>query len=494
VQQLRVLLAVLSTLALFTPGAANAAPAALGLHLTPCTQGHSKVPAECGTFGVYENRAAHSGRIIALKVILLKAQHPSNRAVAMIAGGPGEPVTPFAQYVADGQFLTALTQLRDRYNILFVDDRGMGGSHPFTCDFAPPGDATAYFAQLYPTKLVRDCRSKSTLTMDPAQYNTNNTVDDLDDVRAALRYPKLVLDGGSYGTFFSLVYVRRHSRHVQSVVLDSVDPPHFQAVPGSPDGAQTALDDLVVKCRHDPTCRKTFPAFRSHFNAVMQRFDAGTVAVSAKNLVTKRAQTVQLSKEVLVDSVRHALYDPDSAAYIPYIIERAYVRDYEPLSRLVEFEAQSNTQDVNPGANLSYSCADWLPFITGARLEAAAAHSFAGDLRARAEQAACKMWNVPTMPPSFDDPVRSDLPVLMISASDDPATPPALAEAALHYLPNGRQVLVTGGGHSTFTPCTDRLTVAFVRRNSAKGLNLSECTSSFKLPPFAMSMKGFPEL
>lgn len=39
-----------------------ASPSPLGLHLTSCTEGHSKAPAACGTFGVYEDRAAHSGR------------------------------------------------------------------------------------------------------------------------------------------------------------------------------------------------------------------------------------------------------------------------------------------------------------------------------------------------------------------------------------------------------------------------------------------------
>lgn len=50
-------------------------------------------------------------------------------------------------------------------------------------------------------------------------YNTNNAVDDLDSIRAALGYERIVLDGGSYGTFFSLVYIRRHPDHVESAML-----------------------------------------------------------------------------------------------------------------------------------------------------------------------------------------------------------------------------------------------------------------------------------
>ena len=466
----------------------------LGLHAQPCVQGHSKVAAECGTFGVYENRAAGSGRIIQLHLILLKAAHPAHRAIAFIAGGPGESATPFASAVADGVFEKGVSTLRDRYDVLFVDNRGMGRSNPFACIFTPPKDPASYFRQLWPDKLVSACRKASAAMSDPGQYNTNNAVDDLNDVRAAFGYPKLVLYGGSYGTFFSMVYLRRHPTHVESAVLDAVDAPHFQALPGEPVGAQTALDDLVRKCRRDPVCNKHFPQFGKHFSALVRRFDDGPLMVPVKTLALKTPREVKLSKEVFVDQLRHTLYDPQSAAYIPYVVERAYHFDYAALAQFIDTISQLLTLSVNNGAYLSYSCADLMPFVDEAQVKAAAAHSFAGDLRVRAQQRACALWNVPPMPASFNDAVRSDAPVLMISATDDPVTPPRYAEEALRYLPNGKEVLVQGAGHATETPCTDRLIVQFVTKNSAKGLPVAQCTTTFHPPPFATSMKGLPTL
>jgi pimeloyl-ACP methyl ester carboxylesterase len=484
------LLALFVMMAVSLAGA-RAASQALGLHLAPCTQGTTKVPAECGSFGVYEDRAAQAGRIISLHVVVLKARHHTGRAVTLVAGGPGESATAFAPYVADGTFLKALSFLRDQFDILFVDNRGMGRSNPSNCDFAPLSDPSSYFRQLFPDELVSACRKRYAAIANPILYNTNNAVDDLDDVRSALGYPKLALFGGSYGTFFSLVYVRRHADHVESAVLEGVAPPHFQPIPGDPGGAQTALDGVIAKCKHDAICNKRFPAFAQHFEALARRFDRGSIPMMVKNPATKRMETVALSKEVFVDQLRHVLYDPQSAAYVPYIVERANAMDYEPRGRMIEVVAQGG---LDPGAYLSYSCAEFMPFISASDLNAAAAHSFAGNLRVRAQKRACSIWNVRPASPSFNDAVRSDLPVLMVAGSDDPATPPRYGEQALKYLPQGEEVLVNGAGHATETPCTDRLEAEFVLAGSAKALDISQCSAALKLPPFATSMKGWPQL
>ena len=96
------------------------------------------------------------------------------------------------------------------------------------------------------------------------------------------------------------------------------------------------------------------------------------------------------------------------------------------------------------------------------------------------------------MPAAFNQPVVSDLPILMIDGSDDPATPAKYAQAALPYLHDAKLVIVKGAGHVTETACTDKLVVQFVHARSAAGLNVNRCTSAFTMPPFATSLKGLP--
>ncbi len=102
-----------------------------------------------------------------------------------------------------------------------------------------------------------------------------NAVDDLDDLRSALHVKKLDLYGSSDGTFFSFVFTRRHPTSVESAVMSDVAPPGFQPLPGSPDGAQRALNDLIADCNKNRVCHSHFPNFADQFKVVLQRFDDG---------------------------------------------------------------------------------------------------------------------------------------------------------------------------------------------------------------------------
>jgi len=465
--------------------AALLAPA---LQMHPCVQGHSRVPADCGTFRVYENRAAHSGRTIELGFILLHAQHRSGRAIYFNPGGPGGLTTIYAGPFADGQFLRPIWVLRSRYDILLLDNRGMGESHPLDCNgIYDQTHPAPYFLQIWPGAALRACRARGARTSDLSQYTTDNAVDDLNDLRAALGYHKIVLFGGSYGTYFSLIYMRRHPQSVESAVLDGVAPPHLLTLPlEDPYGAQLAMNDVISECAHDAACHAHFPDLASHFDALVRRFDRGSLRITISNGRTHRLERVMLSKEVFADRLRQMLYDEGSAAYVPVIIENAYRGNYIPLGAMVDSVTLEFPQILDTGANLSYACAEQLPFITEAMVARTSAGSFQGDTRARAQQAACRIWNVLPVPASEDAIVRSNLPVLMVSGTNDPTSPARYAQEELRYLPNARIILQRGEGHGATTPCTDNLIVQFVLDGSAMGLPTSSCAGSFHRPPFVM--------
>lgn len=455
------------------------------LKATPCRIGQAQAAATCGTLAVYEDRAAQSGRTIAIHFVDIAAKHPSHRAIVFNPGGPGASATALAAGFADVTS-GALATLRDSYDILLVDNRGTGKSAPQQCDFSPADRPELYFRQIWPDELARSCRDRLARTANLSLYTTSVAADDLDDLRAALGYPKLVLFGGSYGTRFYLDYARRHPERVESLVLSGVAPPHFYVLPlPMARGAQTALDNLAKACRQDRVCATHFPAFAEHFAAVARRFDAGPVSIVIQNPVTHRPQTVQLAKEVFAETIRHELYFPAGAAYIPVTIERAYNGNFAPLADMVRQMDRLFGNLLDNGLNLSVSCAEDLPFVTEADLATYSAGTFEGDARVRAQQRACKLWNVEPAPAAYQDPVRSDAPVLMISGSDDPASPPEYGREALTGLPNGRQMLVPGASHDSDLPsCVDATVVAFVRAHSAAGLDLDHCAATYKRPAF----------
>jgi len=462
-------------------------PGALRVH--SCTEGKSKVPAECGFLRAFENRASKSGRTIQIHFVVLKAKQPNGRVIYVNLGGPGSELG-VVPGIADGAFLKELSALRDHYDILFVDERGFGQSHSLACQLAPAGKPDVYFRQLWPDKRLAACRKKSAESSDLRQYNTPIAVDDLDDLRGALGYQRLIFDVGSYGTFTAFVYMRRHPERVESAVLQAVAPPgimHFFRDLAR--GSQVSLDRLSADCEHDPRCRATFPNFRSHFFSVLHRFDNGPVRVSVKNSVTKRVEIVSLSREVFADVIRHSLYDAPTASYLPFVIERAYHHDTLPLGTLVDGLTQEFAALIDAGAFLSYTCAEVVPFGNSpADMKYAKTHSWFGDDRAVAQQGACKVWNVPALRATFYEPVRSAAPILMVSGTDDPATPSYEGKQELQYLSNARQMLVANAPHDTESPCVDRVIETFIRAGSWAGLDLTACNGSFKRPPFATSL------
>ncbi len=60
----------------------------------------------------------------------------------------------------------------------------------------------------------------------------------------------------------------------------------------------------------------------------------------------------------------------------------------------------------------------------------------------------CQMWMDATAPPIEDQPVRSNIPALILNGEYDPVTPPKWAQAAADYLPNSQLFIFPGHGHT----------------------------------------------
>ena len=178
------------------------------------------------------------------------------------------------------------------------------------------------------------------------------------------------------------------------------------------------------------------------------------------------------------------MYSTQGAALVPLVLERAYNGDAVPLGTIIQQVTQNLGAGLSTGLNLSVTCAEDIPFITEADIARTSVRTFMGDTRVRAQQHACAIWNVHPVSRAFVRPVRSNVPILMISGADDPASPPEFGRAALRYLPNARQIVIPHASHETDLPCADRLIVEFVRARSAKNLETAACVATSRRPPF----------
>src|SRR4030042_2845922 len=81
----------------------------------------------CGSYSVYEDRNARRGRRIPLYIAVLPATGREHAAdpVFFFSGGPGEGASD-----SIGSFVQGFEALREKRDIVFVDQRGTGRSNP----------------------------------------------------------------------------------------------------------------------------------------------------------------------------------------------------------------------------------------------------------------------------------------------------------------------------------------------------------------------------
>ncbi|PYM21341.1 MAG: hypothetical protein DMD78_18050 [Candidatus Rokuibacteriota bacterium] len=206
------LLVVASTVACTPPPRAVAM--APRLALSPCEIPKSSVEARCGALEVFEDRAARSGRVIPIKVLVLPAlgEERARDPIFVLAGGPGLGAAS-AMRDADAGFFEGMRARRD---VVFIDQRGTGGSHRLSCRLTTGSGAQATFGDLLPPDRIRACRETLEKIADLRLYTTPIAMDDVDDVRAALGYATINLYGVSYA---SLAAARRSSRTSPGLAL-----------------------------------------------------------------------------------------------------------------------------------------------------------------------------------------------------------------------------------------------------------------------------------
>ncbi len=98
------------------------------------------------------------------------------------------------------------------------------------------------------------------------------------------------------------------------------------------------------------------------------------------------------------------------------------------------------------------------------------------------------------MDADFHQPLQSDRPVLLLSGSDDPVTPPAYAAQAAAGLHDSVQVVVADMGHGQISaPCASRLLSRFIELGSTHGLEAEiACIHQTVPTAFATSFTGPP--
>ena len=451
--------------------------------LAPCALAEGPADAHCGVLDVWENRRAKSGRRIALKVIVLPALRSAAtaRPVFLLAGGPGQG----AAALVDG-WRRLLGPIQRAHDIVLVDTRGTGSSHPLECKET---GSVLQGAELdaRSTEVLRACLAAYRDYADVTQYTTANAVDDLDEVRARLGYSTIDLYGVSYGTRVAMMYVSRYRARVGAVVLDSVFPPENHVPSFLARDAQRSLDLLVQGCEANVPCRTRFPNLGARVQALLVRLAAAPQQITLRDPRTGVAHEATVTRTRVTRTLLTALYVPEWTALVPLLIDQAERGRFDGVFALDRL-AERLSDTIAKGLQYSVLCAE---DIAAGSNDAAppAVSSFIGTDAERAARHLCSVW--PSEPTSASDwhSEPSDGAALFISGELDPITPPSWAELLAKRWTRARQIVVPGASHNaSASECLVGIMAAFLTDPSAD-LDTS-CVARHGREPFVLDTSG----
>jgi pimeloyl-ACP methyl ester carboxylesterase len=346
---------------------------------------------------------------------------------------------------------------------VLVDQRGTGRSSPLECEALKPDRDLATALEIDPVPKARACAAElAGKGIDVTQYTTDAFIDDLEDVRAALAYPRINLWGGSYGTRAAQQYLRRHANVIRSVVLDGVAPPSLIVSLDVWPSREHAIDAVIAACRQSTPCNAAHPDIQRSLEAIATALGPSGKDITLSLPRTGKTATVHVTFMAVLGALQPVVYQPEMGSMLPQILARAEAGDFAPLAATLSLLDQSTETELNAALHYSVTCAEDVPRITPesrakalAGLRSAALVEHVIDV--------CGVWPRGAMAADFATPVASDVPVLLLSGGLDPVTPPAYADEVARSLKHAKTIVAPGYGHIVSSHgCAPRLVARFV--------------------------------
>ena len=433
-----------------SPGTHATEPIALAL----CSIEGLDVPALCGLARVFEDRRTREGRILALRIVIVPARAPGTKRepIVFLAGGPGQAATDIVADVAEG-----LAQAGAMRDLVFIDQRGTGHDSPLRCNLLTRDNDLDHLASgALPEARLQACLA--TMDANPRSYTTPIAMEDLDEILDRLGYRgQLNLIGGSYGSYAAQVFARLYPARVRTLVLDGVVPTNADYPLRFAERSQRAFDQVVDECAHDAACRATFPDPRSDLALARARLREQPVI-----LKTTRASAV-FDADAFSMFVRSLLGSPDGRGLVPAVVRAAAAGHYDAFAAPVVDGQFGVLESQSVGMYLTVNCTEVLSKATMNDADRLARGTFLGVARAGPMLRACAIWPKGIDVAALHEPLRSDVPALLLSGTVDNATSLDDARSVAANLPNARSVVVRGGGHTVGgTPCIGGVIARFI--------------------------------
>jgi pimeloyl-ACP methyl ester carboxylesterase len=440
----------------------------------------------------YKNTKKNA-KFIHIALIKLPANNPAKKRLGSLflnPGGPGGSGVDLVRYV--GQYLFN-QDIRDQYDLIGFDPRGIHLSEPVTCGLTVedigniipttpfPINAQEEAQKIQSDKLISAvCEKNGNDVID--QMTTANVARDLDLLRQAVGDELLNYVGYSYGSYLGVTYANLFPQKVGRLVVDGVIDPIAWATGEKWSGwfvpvttrLESDKNSMATLNEFFKFCDLAGPASCSLAGNSAMRFDQVAQGLKAKPLTIflPDGTSVELTYSLLIANSLNAMYNSSSwsnlanfVAFIEWqlsseIIGQQFSRLHQDLgidvasipvdNSLLGFSAVLCSDSDNPVQE------EFWPLWAATSEQQ---NGYFGRLWTW-NSSICAHWTG-SKKSRFTGPFnkKTKNPVLIASTLFDPATPYSGAQKVARLLPNSRLITFAGWGHTTpgLSRCADNI-------------------------------------
>ncbi len=401
--------------------------------------------AECSALPVPLDWSRPSGDRITVAATRIKATNPARRIGVLFfnPGGPGAAPRAFLRDFPDFAFPAGL---RERFDIVALDPRGVGDSKPSIACEKPTADAkgTQYprtrqeFDQLaaYNRSVAEGCRRATGPLID--HVDTVSVARDFDAIRTALGERQVSWLGLSYGTLLGATYAHLFPQRVRAAVLDGP----LDHTMGS---RRLAVDEAITEeavfgkfaewCASDETCALHGRDVTAEYQELLARTplpaegfpdgaSAAQIGFGTYGKLTMRSEWPGLAKDIAdaaTNAAAVAAVPPSDAAY------RVIACHDLPTGTISFPEFAGRVAEVRRIAPTTQG------YVEG------------WDI-----QAGCLGWSIKPANPWGSVPVRGVPRVLVVAGTLDPSTPHAWGVRMALQIRGSQLLTWNGAGHTAY--------------------------------------------
>lgn len=422
-------------------------------------------PGQCADLTVPLSYDEPAGETINVKVLRMRASRQNSRLGSLVVN-PGGPGGSGVDYARSADFIVG-KPVRQRYDIVGFDPRGVGRSAPIDCvgdaqldtflgQDPTPDDAGEVQSFAAASKaFAESCKATAGPLL--AHVSTVDAAKDMDILRAALGDAKLNYLGKSYGTYLGATYAELFPKLVGQFVLDGVVAPDLTSAEvnqGQAEGFELATRAYAEDCVSD-NC-----PFGDSVDAVMQGMRDFLKGLDSSPIPMRDPKIKQLSEGwgslgiaaamydqgswgILTDALRAAIDDKDGSElmslanqYADRTSSGAYNGNIMEVIYAVNCLDKPDSPDVavyeKQAKDFAAKAPTWGPFLAWSSMP-------------------CGFWPIKTDNKPAKIAASGSGPIVVVGTTRDPATPYQWSVRLNDQLANSSLITFDGDGHTAYT-------------------------------------------